>query len=225
VSITGATTATISRYHVISGTSNYTVSLPATAGNEGKFIGGRITNTGITILDGNASETIDTVTTKRYFQGQSFLLMCDGSNWTDVLSSTAPRRAGIFMDEVIISASLIKTLSLSQRYTLYFFQNPAANGDTWKMPIYISAGSYTVTVLGVADANLGKLDWTLNGTSITTGQDWYAASTTYNVEKTFSLTVPYTGYHLLTATVNGKNASSTNYYNILTKVSIIPVVY
>jgi len=52
ISITGATTATISRMHVCSGTSaDYTVTLPAVSGNTGKLIGFRMSSVVLTLVD------------------------------------------------------------------------------------------------------------------------------------------------------------------------------
>lgn len=91
ISITSATTATISRMHVISGTSSdYTVTLPAVSGNAGKFIGFRIdpTSTKLFTLDGNGSEVIDGATTRVMWAGESALLECDGTAWFKVAGKT-----------------------------------------------------------------------------------------------------------------------------------------
>lgn len=93
ISITAATTATISRMHVVSGTtSNYTVMLPAASGNAGKLIGIRIapTATKLFTIDGNASETIDGSLVRIMWAGESCLLLCDGSNWFKVAGKSIP---------------------------------------------------------------------------------------------------------------------------------------
>lgn len=93
ISITGATTATISRWHVCSGTTaDYTVTLPTAASNAGKMIGFRMATglTKIVTLDGNSSETIDGATTRLMWAGESALLMSDGSNWFKIAGKTLP---------------------------------------------------------------------------------------------------------------------------------------
>jgi hypothetical protein len=92
ITATGAT-LTISRQHVISGTSSdYTVTLPAASGNSGKFIGIRILNTATKLftIDGNSSETIDGALTRIMWAGESAVLYCDGSNWFKISGKTIP---------------------------------------------------------------------------------------------------------------------------------------
>lgn len=93
ISITGATTATISRVHVCSGTSsNYTVTLPAVSGNTGKFIGFRMASnlSKIVTIDGNGSETIDGLLTWKMWQYETLILLCDGSNWLRLAGKIRP---------------------------------------------------------------------------------------------------------------------------------------
>jgi hypothetical protein len=93
ISITGATTATIGRMHVCSGTSsNYTVTLPPVLGNAGKFIGFRM-DAGLTklvTLDGTASETIDGSLTRVMWASEAAILFCDGATYTKVAGKTIP---------------------------------------------------------------------------------------------------------------------------------------
>ena len=98
ISVTGTATATISRMHVCSGTSaDYTVTLPAASGNAGKLIGFRMANglTKFVTLDGNASETIDGLTTRVMWAGESAILLCDGSNWFKIAGRSIPLEAVI----------------------------------------------------------------------------------------------------------------------------------
>lgn len=88
-------------------------------------------------------------------------------------------------------------------------QNPALNGDILTWRVALKAGTYNVRNLGRTANSFGKIDWKLNGVNQTTGQDWYSAATTENVEKTWTLTVPSDGVHTLASVVNGKNASSS----------------
>ncbi len=84
ISITSATALTISRQHVISGTSaDYTVTLPAVSGNTGKFLSYRVANnaTKLFTLDGNGAETIDGALTRVVWAGESGTLYCDGAGW------------------------------------------------------------------------------------------------------------------------------------------------
>lgn len=225
ISITGTNTATLGRMHVCSGSGNYTVTLPAASGNAGKFLGFRFTNTGITTLDGNAAETIDTVTTRPYYQGWTVVLMCDGLNWHTINGVTAGKTQMFFPAQFDTNAGVTHYIDTGQRLNYYAYSTTVNNGDWIEVGLWLSAGTYTCELVGYTGSAGAKLDWTLNGVSQTTAQDWYSASPTKNVVKTFTLTVPFTGYHVLKGTVNGKNASSSGYAWYLSCGSIYPAAY
>lgn len=93
IAVTTTATLTIGRMHVCSGTSaDYTVTLPAAAGNAGKFVGVRMSTalTKLVTVDGNGSETIDGSTTRILWAGESAILMCDGTGWTKVAGLSIP---------------------------------------------------------------------------------------------------------------------------------------
>lgn len=99
VSVTGATTATIGRMHVCSGTTaDYTVTLPAASGNAGKLIGFRISPalTSLITLDGNSSETIDGALTRIMWAEEAAILSCDGSNWFKIGGKTRAMSAEMY---------------------------------------------------------------------------------------------------------------------------------
>ncbi len=99
VSVTTTATATISKQHLVSGTtSNYTVTLPAASGNTGKFISFRISTsaTKLFTIDGNASETIDGALTRIMWAGESATLYCDGSNWFKISGKSKPTQCKIY---------------------------------------------------------------------------------------------------------------------------------
>lgn len=79
----------------------------------------------------------------------------------------------------------------------------ANNGDYYTVGICLAPGTYTVTVIGVTFTTGGQVDWYLDDVLQTSAQDWHSGSTTYCVVKTFTLTVPSSGYHLLKAVLNG----------------------
>lgn len=225
ISITGATTLTVGRVHVISGSSNYSCALPTAVGAAGKFIGARFTNTGITTIDPDGAQTIDGVATRTYYQGQTVILMSDGSNWYTINQVVVPRGQLIMGSQAIGSTALTKYHDAAYDYGYAITATTAADGVTIDFGVYVAKGTYTVTVSGGTTNSRGKLDWTLNGVSQTTAQDWYSSSTVYNAQKTFTLTVPYSGWHVLRATVNGKNASSSNYNFSITSIDITPSAY
>lgn len=96
VAVTGALTLTSSafgRMHVCSGTSNnYSIVLPAVAGNAGKLIGFRMAPglTRLVTLDGNASEQIDGRLTRVMWANEVAILLCDGTTWTKIAGKSIP---------------------------------------------------------------------------------------------------------------------------------------
>ncbi len=212
VSITGATTANWGRQHVVTGSTDYTITLQACSGNTGKFMSFRILNTGVTTLDGNSSETIDGVTTMACYQGQNITLYCDGTN-AHVINLKAGNLQQWFTPLQFASNFTKKyTVRTSQPYNFAMEQSSgAADGDWISVMFFANKGTYTVSILGFTAGSCAKQDWSLNGVNQTTGQDWYSSSTVYNVVKTFTMTVPYTGVHTLKSTINGRNASASGW--------------
>lgn len=93
IGITTTATATISRQHLISGsTADYIVTLPAVSGNTGKFIGIRISTsaTRLFTIKGNASELIDGVNTRIMWKGETAILYCDGTGWKKMAGLSIP---------------------------------------------------------------------------------------------------------------------------------------
>ncbi|HYC27538.1 MAG TPA: hypothetical protein VEB42_01965, partial [Chitinophagaceae bacterium] len=96
VSITGATALTSSAFgkmHVCTGTTaDYTVGLPAAAGNAGKFIGFRMASalTVMVTLDGNSAETIDAAVERIMWKNEVAILYCDGTTWTKIAGKSIP---------------------------------------------------------------------------------------------------------------------------------------
>lgn len=133
-----------------------------------------------------------------------------------------PIAATLWHDDatIITGAALTITQDSAQRYAFWAYQNAPANGDTFEYSFLLAAGTYTLRVLGMTANSRGMIDWKIDGTTVVSGQDWYNGSLTYNVVKTASVTVATDGVHTLRGIVNGKNASSSAYQMLLTKIWI-----
>lgn len=130
------------------------------------------------------------------------------------------KRATLWHDEaeIVLGGGMTIEIATSQFYTATWHQAPPANGDTFRQALTLSAGTYTLKVLGRTGPAMGMLDWYLDSELIATGMDMYAATLAYNVVKTFSnIVVPVSGRHVLEGVVNGRHSSSTNYLIYLTK--------
>ncbi len=135
-----------------------------------------------------------------------------------------PKRATMWIDEstVTVGAANATVNDSSQIYGFYTYPSTSANGDTFTISFVLASGTYTFSILGITSTNYGKIDWYIDGVSVISAQDWYSSSVIYNVIKTASVTVSGDGYHTLKAVINGKNASSTSFNYVLTKVWLKP---
>jgi hypothetical protein len=136
-----------------------------------------------------------------------------------------PRRADMWHGSSLVTVgnAITRQHESTQDYGVHCYQNAAADGDTFTNGCFLAAGVYTFVVLGSSDNNRGKIDWTLDGVSIVTGQDWYSAASVVNVVKsTSSVAVLYSGWHQVKGVVNGKNGSSSGYNMLLTKMWFTP---
>lgn len=100
----------------------------------------------------------------------------------------------------------------------------AANGDEYHIGITLEQGTYTLYVDGATVSNGGIVDYYLDNVSQSTGQDWYTVGTTY-ARKSVSITVPTSGYHILTMKINGQNGSSGGYRLLWSQIWATPTAY
>lgn len=86
----------------------------------------------------------------------------------------------------------------------------ANDGDWQEWSVCLAAGTYTITVIGVATGSYGSTDYTLDGAAVGT-KDWYSADFAFNVVAQFTGIAATAGVHTFRGTVNGKNPGSTDY--------------
>lgn len=135
--------------------------------------------------------------------------------------SCAPASTFMFHEDstVITGGGLTRTFVSTQRFACTANQNPAASTDVFEQQFVLKAGTYTFLVLGRTGNDRGIIDWLVDGATIVSGQDWYAASVADNVTKSASsITITGSGVHTLRGQINGKNASSSSYVMVLTKM-------
>lgn len=151
----------------------------------------------------------------------------NGTTWDQFIAETSPPkypiRATIWADELLKTNGAADIYYLHSQDAYYHTrQSPGTNGDVWTTSFMLAAGTYTLYTLGFTNSNEGKLDYSIDGVSAISGQDWYSAGATYMVIKSGSVTVVGNGRHKLQMTVNGKNGSSSSYYMQLIKFWIVP---
>ena len=153
VSVTGATTATIGRMHVCSGTTaDYTVTLPTAVGNAGKQLAFRMASglTKLVTLDGNGSETIDGTLTRVMWAQESATLLSDGAQWVKIAGRSRPMKAKIKANATqSISNTTVTVINLPA--TTY---DDGAIANTGSNRVVIRrAGTYALT--GFVTLNMG----------------------------------------------------------------------
>lgn len=110
-------------------------------------------------------------------------------------------------------------------YNTVVYQNTSANGDTWTNGFVIKAGTYALKLMGSTGTGNGKLDCYIDNVNLGTTLDWYASPAVKGSILTISNVVLTDGYHTFKGVVNGKNASSSGYDIILTKIWLEPAAY
>lgn len=135
-----------------------------------------------------------------------------------------PVRAWLVHRQALVTAgnALRTDVGTSDIGNAVTYQNTAANGDTFTQSVFLRAGTYTFSALGLTGTSEGIIDWYIDNVSFITGQDWYSSPAVHNVIKTGSCTVIGDGFHVLKGVINGKNASSSSYYRTLQECWFTP---
>jgi hypothetical protein len=91
---------------------DYTITLPAVAGNGGKILSLRMATalTKLVNVDANASELIDGVTNRYMWANETATLQCDGVGWTKIAGKTIPMRAYMYLGSAQTVTNSISTL-------------------------------------------------------------------------------------------------------------------
>ena len=136
-----------------------------------------------------------------------------------------PIRATLWHQASLVTAgnAITTVIATAQPHNYLAYQNTAADGDSFTNSCVLGEGTYTLYILGQTRTDAGLVDWTLDGASIATGQDWYSGSQIADVTKSIAaISITTGGRHVLQGTINGKNASSTSYALRLTKYWFVP---
>lgn len=124
--------------------------------------------------------------------------------------------------DAVKSTNILFTYSYSDTGIIRYQLSPA-NGDYFTCNIPLKAGTYTFRLSHVKKNDLAKIDAYLDGVKInTTTLDMYASSTSMAMWTLSGITVDKSGVHELKLLVNGKNASSSNYYVMAEHITFTP---
>lgn len=109
-----------------------------------------------------------------------------------------------------------------QNFAFYAEQTSPADGQEFTTGAFCRSAGYTLSFVYVKKADAGKVDTYINNTLVRSGDDLYAAATTYQQLITFAVTFPAAGWNSIKLKMNGKNPSSSNYKLPLTGIGFLP---
>jgi hypothetical protein len=175
--------------NVTTGASNRTITLPTAADNSDRVIIIKKVDsgTGTVIIDGEGSETIDGATTYTlYFQYDSAVVKCDGSNW-HTLNVHKPPTSQILVDTPNGHGS---TDTKIRRYTnattvgtAITRASSAGNGDTFTVS---EAGIYSLYAIDLRSGGASDYGFSLNSADLTTSITGISVATRIAMVKTIS---------------------------------------
>lgn len=132
-----------------------------------------------------------------------------------------PKRGQMWGEEMtaLAGTAVLSAVNTGARYNIYSYQSGYPNAASAGWNFVCEAGNYTFDVLYMKATQTGIIDFYIDGASIATGLDTYAAGTTWNQVYTITVNGLAAGLHTFKYIVNGKNAASTAYAFFVTKVS------
>jgi len=102
----------------------------------------------------------------------------------------------------------------------YIYNTSHTDGDNISYDIYLDAGTYTLCVLHSTINNCGILDVDIDATEVDTF-DCYSAAPVVNVKATQTgIVIASAGRKTLKLRVDGKHASSSDYYAVVNWISL-----
>lgn len=122
-----------------------------------------------------------------------------------------PKRAVMWHHKatVVSGNPIALTISASQAYSHYASQSVASSTDKFSHSFWLQAGSYILTVLGVANSAGAIATFELDGQVLGVSIDWFSASPNFNglVAHPTPIVVTASGYHKLAGFVNGHSGA------------------
>jgi hypothetical protein len=118
--------------------------------------------------------------------------------------------------EPVVGGTYTVAINTSRRFNSFLYASARADGDKFLFRRYFSGGTYTASMLYSEGADTGILDIGVDSdsTAVFNQLDTYSASADSN-KKSYSTVTISRGFHDISFLVNGKNASSSNYYTRL----------
>lgn len=127
---------------------------------------------------------------------------------------------------IVAGAAFLVATNASQLFNFLCNQNPQAVNDTWRHPVYLKRGTYTLDLLGVKGSGSGILTLTIesNNQNLPTYSntfDFYSAGTIFNSRfQDAAVTITQDDLYSVKGVMNTKNAASVGYTCFLNLISL-----
>ena len=120
----------------------------------------------------------------------------------------------------IVQGTFAWTATTSQIYYSIFQNAAGVQNDELTYKLCLDAGTYTLTVLGMKDVDMGIATYSIDGSSVGT-IDWYNGSAQYNrIQSVTGISVTSPGLKTLSVKSSTKNGSATKYVINMTTISL-----
>lgn len=142
-----------------------------------------------------------------------------GINEGMLVTSDLPTSFTHWHDEsVVVAGNALATDNYSNYpYGSLSYQNPPAVNDVFQFSKLLDAGTYNFYILGGQGVNRGIIHLNVNGVDTVGDLDFYGQTfSTLLLHIQISITKP--GIQVFNLTTIGKNAGSSNYFAVLTKM-------
>lgn len=185
-------------------------------------VGGSVTalNVGLAVDTGDTSGYIDGITIEEGLSAPNYTPHMKPFNrfprYAVITGRTIRQPAG--------TPGISQVLNTSQPFNAYWFNTTQALNDAFEFNVWMEAGTYTLSHVGVTSSTAGQITWAVDGVDQAglTSVDWYTAGVVLNVTKTGTMTVIGDGYHVIRGKLAGKNGSSGGYNYFISEISIYP---
>lgn len=122
-------------------------------------------------------------------------------------------------ESIVVSGGAINyELSPSSKYGVEFYQEPGTNGNSFKLQRLLSAGDYTLNILGSVNNTRAIIKLSINGIEQFNDLDTYYGSLSRNIVFIRNIKITTNGLQEFIFSVNGKNSLSVNYHFEFTKM-------
>ena len=119
------------------------------------------------------------------------------------------------------ASKLYAAYSSSYAFGVAWYPASAANGDAYDFYVNLAQGVRYLRLIGHKSSNLGKTEIYIDGSLISGSLfDWYSATIAYNQEQRIAVTFTGDMRHHIQIRVNGKHASSSDYFTIISAMLI-----